>query len=75
MCLAIPARIEEIQGEKGVVSLGDVRGGVNLSLLGNDLNVGDYVLIHAGFAIVRVDEREAMETISLIKGMIAHEIC
>ena len=74
MCLAIPARIEEIQGERGVASLDNVRIEVNLSLLANGLNVGDYVLIHAGFAIVRVDEREARETISLIKEMIADEV-
>jgi len=74
MCLGIPVKIEEIQGQKGVVSLGNVRIGVNLTLLNGGLAVGDYVLVHAGFAIARVDEREAMETISLIKEMIGDEV-
>jgi len=74
MCLAIPVKIEEIQGQKGVVSLGNVRIGVNLTLLNGVPAAGDYVLVHAGFAIARVDEEEAMETISLIKEMIADEV-
>jgi hydrogenase expression/formation protein HypC len=74
MCLGIPARVEEIRGENGTVSLGNVRIEVNLSLLGNGLAVGDYVLVHAGFAIVRFDEGEARETISLIKEMIGDEV-
>ncbi|MFA4915296.1 MAG: HypC/HybG/HupF family hydrogenase formation chaperone [Syntrophales bacterium] len=75
MCLGIPVRIEEIQREKGLVTLGNVRMEVNLTLLADDLAAGDYVLVHAGFAIAKVDEREARETISLIKGMIADEVC
>ena len=74
MCLGIPARVEEIRGENGTVSLENVRIEVNLSLLANGLAVGDYVLVHAGFAIVRFDEREAMETISLIKDMTGDEV-
>ena len=74
MCLGIPARVEEIRGQSGTVSLGNVRIEVNLSLLANGLAIGDYVLVHAGFAIVRFDEREARETISLIKEMMGDEV-
>ena len=72
MCLGIPARVEEVRGEMGTVSIGEAKIEVSLVLV-DDVSTGDYVLIHAGFAIASVDEREAVETLSLIKEMISDE--
>ncbi len=74
MCLGIPARIEEIQGKMGTVSIGETKIDVSFALV-DDVSTGDYVLVHAGFAIARVDEEEAAETLSLIKEMISNEVC
>ena len=65
MCLAVPAEVKEIEGHEALVDYG---GGVtrraNISLLG-DLQVGDFVLVHVGFAIQRLDREEALETLKL----------
>ncbi len=64
MCLAIPARVISIEGDKAQVDFGQgVLKGVNITLV--ETTVGGYVLVHAGYAIHTVDEKEALETISL----------
>jgi hydrogenase expression/formation protein HypC len=64
MCLAIPAKIIHIEEDKAQVDFGErVLREVNVSLV--DAKVGDYVLVHAGYAIQTVDEKEAQETIQL----------
>jgi hydrogenase expression/formation protein HypC len=60
MCLAVPARIEVIEGETAVVSIGGNRIKASLSLI-EEAKVGDYVLIHAGFAIAKYTADEAAE--------------
>ena len=75
MCLAIPARILEIVDERcelAQVDVGGVRRTVNVSLLGTGLQgagPGDWVLVHVGFAIAKVDEREAEATLALLEQM------
>lgn len=66
MCLAIPTKVIEIKGNLGVVEFGGVRKDVGLSLLPN-LKIGDWVLLHAGFAIQKLDEEEAKETLRLLE--------
>ena len=73
MCLGIPTRIEEIKGKMGTVSIGETKIDVSLALV-DDVYTGDYVLVHAGFAIATMDEKEAMETLSLIKEMFSDEV-
>ena len=68
MCLGVPARIISVEGEMARVSVGGVEYVASMRLL-QDAGVGDYVIIHAGFAIEKVDPEEALETIRLI-----HEI-
>ncbi|MFA4910398.1 MAG: HypC/HybG/HupF family hydrogenase formation chaperone [Desulfobacteria bacterium] len=70
MCLGVPALVEEVRGEMGTVSIGEAKIEVSLVLV-DDVSIGDYVLVHAGFAIARVDEKEAEETLSLIKEMVS----
>lgn len=70
MCLAIPARVTNINGSMATVDLGGITRQASLLLL-PDVKVGDYVLIHAGFAIQSIDEAEAQETLRLFAEIAA----
>ncbi len=64
MCLGYPGKIIEIHGDYAKVDFGGViRDNIIISLV--DAKVGDYVIVHAGYAIQVLDEREAIETIKL----------
>lgn len=72
MCLAIPAKVIEIEGDMAVVELGGVTRQASLMLV-PETEIGDYVLLHAGFAIQRLDEEEAQEALRLFAEMAAAE--
>lgn len=65
MCLAIPGKIERIDGKKAMVDFGGVKRLADLSFL-DEISVGDWVLVHVGFAIQRVEEEVARETYRLL---------
>jgi hydrogenase expression/formation protein HypC len=66
MCLSIPAKIVSIEGNMARVSLGGSVVNASLQLV-DDVKVGDYVLLHTGFAIEKINEAEAMETMRLLR--------
>ena len=66
MCLGIPAKVMERNGDAAVVELGGVRREISLMLL-NGVSVGEWVIVHAGFAIERLSEEEAEQTLSLLR--------
>ncbi|MDI6873686.1 HypC/HybG/HupF family hydrogenase formation chaperone [Candidatus Solincola sp.] len=67
MCLAIPAEVVELQeNETALVEIGGVRKVVSLMLL-DGVKVGDYVLVHAGFAMEKVDREEAERTLAILE--------
>jgi hydrogenase expression/formation protein HypC len=68
MCLSIPAKIVALDGDYATVSFGGNSYRAGLQLL-DDVQVGDYVLLHAGFAIQKLDRFEAEETLRLIDEM------
>ena len=71
MCLAIPGQIEEVVDEPNRlarVAVAGVQRTINIGLL-DDAGPGDWVLIHVGFALSKVDEHEAQATLSLLQGM------
>ncbi|CQR70376.1 Hydrogenase isoenzymes formation protein HypC [Sporomusa ovata DSM 2662] len=72
MCLAVPAKIIERSEFLGTVDISGVTREVSLMLL-PDAVVGDYVLIHAGFAIQAIDEEEALRTLELFKELEQYE--
>jgi hydrogenase expression/formation protein HypC len=75
MCLAIPGKIVEIvdeQNQIAKVEVGGVRRNINIGML-DETRIGDYVLIHVGFAMSRIDEREAEETLRALKEMGSYE--
>lgn len=65
MCLAVPMLVREIRGTQAEVEVGGVGRTVSL-LLTPDAKVGDYVLVHTGFAIGTIDESEAKITLELL---------
>ncbi len=68
MCLGIPVRIVQIEGQSAVVELGGTRREVSLLLLEN-VKAGDWVILHAGFAIQKLDEEEAGKTLALLREL------
>jgi hydrogenase expression/formation protein HypC len=74
MCLAVPARVVEIDDDTdvAVVALGEVRKDISLALV-DGVAVGDYVLIHVGYALNTISETEAEQTLALMReaGIVA----
>jgi hydrogenase expression/formation protein HypC len=68
MCLSIPAKIVSIDGTMAEVSAGGAIFSAGLQMI-EDPRVGDYILLHAGFAIQKINEKEAEETIRLFEEM------
>lgn len=65
MCLAIPAKVvERLENDQALVEVGGVRNQVSLMLVEN-VSVGDYVIVHVGFAIARLNAEEAAKTLAL----------
>lgn len=74
MCLGIPGKVIKLESKSSLVEIMGVSREVSIELL-KDVNVGDYVLIHAGCAITKIDEEEALRTIELFEELreLVHE--
>ncbi|MDM7999672.1 MAG: HypC/HybG/HupF family hydrogenase formation chaperone [Dehalococcoidia bacterium] len=68
MCLAVPALIKSVDGDQAEVELGGVTRHASI-ILTPEARVGDYVLLHAGYAINVVDQAEAEETLNILREM------
>jgi len=66
MCLAIPSKVVSIAENMATIDVDGVRRSVSLLLL-EDVQIGDYVIVHAGFAINTIDEAAALETLQLLR--------
>ncbi|MCD6276551.1 MAG: HypC/HybG/HupF family hydrogenase formation chaperone [Thermoplasmata archaeon] len=62
MCLAIPGKVVKIEGNVAIVDYGGIRREARIDFI-KDLKVGDYVIVHTGFAIEKLDEKAAMKSI------------
>jgi len=73
MCLGIPGRVLDIRGDRGLpmgtVDFGGVRREVCLAYVADEVGVGDYVVVHVGFAISKVDEVEATRAYEMLREM------
>ena len=65
MCLAIPAKIVAINGMMATASMMDVKKEISLMMVDN-IQVGDYVLVHVGYALQKIDEEEANKTMEIL---------
>ena len=70
MCLAIPSKIIRIDGDMGTVDVDGVKRDVSLLMI-EEPRLGEYVIVHAGFAIHRIDETVAMESLQILKETLA----
>jgi len=68
MCLAIPAEVLRVEGNKGLVDYGGLEQEVSLDLV-EDIHPGDYVLVHVGFAIEKLSKEAALETLAIFKEL------
>ena len=66
MCIAVPLKVEKIENGIAYCKVGEGLISASLLLMDEKVDIGDYLLIHAGFAIRKLDELEAKETLNLI---------
>ena len=66
MCLSIPAKVEKIEEDMAVVSVGGTKYNASLQML-DDVNIGDYILLHTGFAIQKLTPEEAEESLKVFE--------
>jgi hydrogenase expression/formation protein HypC len=72
MCLAVPVRVAVLLENQWVeIEVGGIRNRISIALI-DDVAVGDYVIVHAGFAIARLDVEEAEKTLALFEEIAAH---
>jgi len=74
MCLAVPGKILSLEGNKGIVEIGNMKREVFMHLV-PEVAVNEYVLVHAGCAIQKVDEEEAKITLDIFKEILENEVC
>ncbi len=69
MCLAIPAKIvKKIGKDRAIIDIAGVEREISISLL-EDVHINDYVIVHVGYAISKLDEKEAAKTLKLLEEM------
>ncbi len=68
MCLSVPVKIIRLEEERAIGTLGGAEIKISLDLV-DDVNVNDYVLVHTGFAIEKISEEEAIETMALLEKL------
>jgi len=71
MCLAVPMQVISSDGETVMAQIDGVKRTASLMMLGEEVAIGDYVLIHAGFAISKLDEAQALSTLELMRECLA----
>lgn len=72
MCLAVPSKIIEINGSTAKVDVDGVIRQTSIMLM-DDIKIGDYVIVHAGFAINKLDEEAALQTLEDMRNILAAE--
>jgi hydrogenase expression/formation protein HypC len=73
MCLAVPSEIVRINELMATIDVGGARKDISLMLLPEEVQVGDFVIVHAGFAIQKIDREAGQEALRLIKELVESE--
>jgi len=73
MCVGVPSKIVKIEDSMAIIEVLGAQREVSLLLLDEDVQVGDYVIVHAGFAIKKIQEEDAHENLELMKRMFGVE--
>jgi len=73
MCLGVPMKILSKDGDTVLAEVDGVKKEASIMLLADEVNVGDYIIVHAGFAISKLDEEYAQETLRMMKEVFSPE--
>lgn len=73
MCLAVPMLVLDVTDDTAIAEIDGVRREASLLMLGEAVAAGDYIVVHAGFAISRIDPEEAQETLRMMREVFAAE--
>jgi hydrogenase expression/formation protein HypC len=73
MCLGVPMQVVNINGTDIVAEIDGVKREASLMILDDEVVVGDFVIVHAGFAISKLDEQEARETLAMMREVFRQE--
>jgi len=73
MCVGVPMQVVSIDNDNAVTEIDGVRREASLMLLADEVKVGDFVIVHAGFAISRLDEEDARETLAMMREVFSVE--
>ncbi|MBP1728205.1 MAG: hydrogenase assembly chaperone hypC/hupF [Deltaproteobacteria bacterium] len=73
MCVGVPMQVVSIDGDNIVAETDGVRRSASLMMLDDDVRIGDFLIIHAGFAISKLDEEEAQETLRMMREFFSEE--
>jgi len=73
MCVGVPMQVVSIDGDAIVAEVDGVRRSASLMMLADEVAVGDFLIIHAGFAISKLDEDEARETLQMMREVFSEE--
>lgn len=73
MCVGVPMQVVSIDGDDIVAEVDGVRRSASLMMLADEVKAGDFLIIHAGFAISKLDEEEARETLELMREHFSEE--
>ena len=73
MCLAVPMRVINIEGNNIVAEIDGVKREASQMLIDEEIGLGDYVVVHAGFVISKLDEEEALETLKMMRQILSTE--
>jgi len=68
MCLAVPMKVISLQNDTGIAEMSGVKKEISFMML-PEVEIGDYVIVHAGFAIQKLNEEEAQKTLALFREM------
>jgi len=73
MCVGVPMQVVSMDGDDIVAEVDGVRRSASLMMLGDKVKIGDFLIIHAGFAISKLDEAEARETLKMMREVFSEE--
>ncbi|TWJ19585.1 HypC/HybG/HupF family hydrogenase formation chaperone [Geobacter argillaceus] len=73
MCVGVPMQVVSIDGSDAVAEIDGVRRQASLMLMADEVQVGDFIIVHAGFAIARLDEDEARQTLAMMREVFSEE--
>jgi len=73
MCVGVPMQVISIDGSDAVAEIDGVRRQASLMLMADEVRVGDFIIVHAGFAIAKLDEDEARQTLAMMREVFAEE--